>query len=160
MIPRYANHCKTIDDHLDNSFSIIWDGSKGLTTVNFMLCHDLPLKHCHPPFFEDCFPPYVLTAVSQCNVILMKKTLLFKFLWLEFRFKPFLELHVHFKGFMCVRMRKLHAKRQIPADAHDGCEIVFWLNIPKFCPKYWTTKTLSQFLWWSVRTSTMLFRQV
>ena len=42
---------------------------------------------------------------------------MFKFLWLEFRFKSFLELHVHFKGFVCIRMRKMHAERQIPDDA-------------------------------------------
>ena len=78
--------------------------------------------------------------------------LFFKFLWLEFRFKSFLELHVRFKGFVCLRMRKLHAEGQIPADAHDWCQIVFSLNVPKFIPKYWTTKKLSQFLGWSVRT--------
>ena len=41
--------------------------------------------------------------------------LFFKFLWLEFRFKSFLELHMHFKGFVCLRMRKLHAECQIRA---------------------------------------------
>ena len=80
------------------------------------------------------------------------ETLFFKFLWLEFQFKSFLELHVHFKDFVCLRMHKLHAECQIPADAHDWCQIVFQLNDPKFIPKYWTTKTLSQFLGWSVRT--------
>ena len=78
--------------------------------------------------------------------------LFFKFLWLEFRFKSFLELHMHFKGFVCLRMRKLHAECQIPADAHDWCQFVFSFNVPKFIPKYWTTKTLLQFLGWSVRT--------
>ena len=104
--------------------------------------------------FEECFPPYVLTMLNQFNVILTKekKTLLFKFLWLEFRFKSFLELHVHFKGYINIRMRKLHAECQIPADEHDWCQIVFSLAVPKFVPKYWTTKTLSQFLGWSVRT--------
>ena len=66
----------------------------------------------------------------------MQKTLFFKFLWLEFRFISFLELHVHFKGFVCLRMRKLHAECQIPADSHDWCQIVFSLNVPKFIPKY------------------------
>ena len=77
---------------------------------------------------------------------------MFKFPWLEFRFKSFLELHVHFKDFMCIRMRKLHAECQIPADAHDWCQIVFSFNVPIFIPKYWTTKQLSQFFGWSVRT--------
>ena len=53
------------------------------------------------------------------------KTLFFKFLWLEFRFNSFLELHVHFKGFVCLRMRKLHTECQIPADMHDWCQICF-----------------------------------
>ena len=47
------------------------------------------------------------------------KTLLITFLWLEFRFKSFVELHVHFKGFMYIRTRKLHEEYQLPADAHD-----------------------------------------
>ena len=67
--------------------------------------------------FEDRFPPYVLTAVSQFNAILTQTTQLFKFLWLEFWFKSFLGLNVHFKGFMCICMRKLRAKCQMPADA-------------------------------------------
>ena len=56
--------------------------------------------------FENRFPPFVLTVVDQFNVIFSfyRKTLLFKFLWLEFRFKSFLELHVHFKGFMYIQM--------------------------------------------------------
>ena len=49
----------------------------------------------------------------------MIKTLLIVFLWLEFRFKSFLELHTHFKDFMCIRMCKLHKEHQVPADAHD-----------------------------------------
>ena len=72
---------------------------------------------------------------------------LFKFPWLEFRFKSFLELHVHFKGFMGILMRILQAECQIPAEAHDWCQIVFSFNVPKFIPKYWTTKQLSQFFW-------------
>ena len=59
---------------------------------------------------------------------------------------------MHFKGFVCLCMRKLHAECQIPADAHNWCQIVFSLNVPKVIPKYWTTKTLSQFLGWLVRT--------
>ena len=47
------------------------------------------------------------------------KMLLITFLWLELRFKSFLELHMHFKGFICIRMRKLHEEHQVPADAHD-----------------------------------------
>ena len=67
---------------------------------------------------EDGFSPYVFTFVSYFINILTQKTLLFMFPWLEFRFKSFLELHVQFKGFMCIRLRKLHEKRQVPADAH------------------------------------------
>ena len=90
--------------------------------------------------FEDRFPSYVLTFVSEFNVILKKKTVFFKFLWLEFRFKSFLELYVHLNGFMCICMRKLHAESQIQTDAHCWCQIVFSLNVPKFIPKYWTKK--------------------
>ena len=35
---------------------------------------------------------------------------------------------MHFKGFVCLRMRKLHAEWQIPADAHDWCQTVFSLS--------------------------------
>ena len=38
---------------------------------------------------------------------------------------------MHFKGFVCLRMPKLHAECQFPADAHDLCETVFSLNVPK-----------------------------
>ena len=69
--------------------------------------------------FDDRFPSYVLTVVSQFIVTLTKKTLFFKFPWLEFRFKSFLELHAHFKGFMSIRMRKLHTESQIPANTYD-----------------------------------------
>ena len=37
------------------SFSINWDGSKGITAVNFALGHDLRLKHCHSPFLRIVF---------------------------------------------------------------------------------------------------------
>ena len=53
---------------------------------------------------------------------------------------------MHFKDFMCVRMRKLHTECQIPADAHGWCQIVFSFNAPNFIPKYWTTKSLSKCL--------------
>ena len=87
-----------------------------------------------PTTFEDRFSPYVLTVVSQFNVILTKKkTLLFKFLWLEFRFKLFLELHAHFKYFMCIRMRTLHEECQVRADAHDCGQIGFSAP-PPACP--------------------------
>ena len=33
--------------------------------------------------------------------------------------KSFLELHVHFNGFVCIRMRKVHAGCQIQANACD-----------------------------------------
>ena len=132
------------------SFSINWDGSKRLTVVNLTLCHDLCLKHCHPPFLGS----FSATCFDSCESIkchFNAKTF-FKFLWLEFRFKSFLELRVHFKGFVCFRMRKLHAEFQIPADAHVWCQTVFSSNVPKLILKYWTTKTVSQFLGWSVRT--------
>ena len=38
---------------------------------------------------------------------------------MKIRLKSFLELHVHFNGFMCIHMRKLHVERQIQADACD-----------------------------------------
>ena len=83
--------------------------------------------------YEDRFPPYVLTVVSrQFIVILTKKRCCLSF---NNRFKSFLELHVHFKGFMCIHMRKLHAECQIPADAYDRCEIVLSFNYPKFSAK-------------------------
>ena len=54
-----------------------------------------------------------------CELIYFNaKTSLIMFMWLEFRFKSFLELHMHFKGFMCIRMHKLHEEFQVPADAH------------------------------------------
>ena len=59
---------------------------------------------------------------------------------------------MHFKGFMWIRMRKLHEEHQVPADAHDWCQTVFPFNIPKFISKYLTTKQLSRFFWWLVRT--------
>ena len=102
--------------------------------------------------FEDRFPPYDLTVVNQFIVILTKKTLLFKFPLLEFRFQSFFELYMHFKGFVYLRMRKLNAVSQIPADAHDWCQMVLSFNVPKFIPKYWTIKQLSQLFVWSVRT--------
>ena len=76
---------------------------------------------------------------------LPKYTLLFKFLWIEFGFKSFLELHVQFNRFMCIRMHKQHAECQIPGDAHDWCQTVFSFKLPKFIPKHWTTKQLSHF---------------
>ena len=54
------------------------------------------------------------------------------FLWLEFRFKSFLELHMHFKGFLCIHMRKLHEEHQVLPDAQDWCQIAFSFNDPKF----------------------------
>ena len=79
---------------------------------------------------------------------------MFTVLWLEFRFKSFLELHLHFKNFMCISMRKLHEKRQVEADAYGWirCQIAFSFNVPKFISKYLTTKQLSQMFGWSVRT--------
>ena len=134
------------------SFSINWDGSKWITIVNFTLWRDLCLKHCHPPFFRIVFRNLCFDSYESIYCHFNEKTLLFKFPWLEFRFNSSLELHVHFKGFMCICMRKLHAQCQIPADAQDLCETVFLFNVPKFIPKYWTTKQLSQFFGWSVRT--------
>ena len=45
--------------------------------------------------------------------------LIIEFLWIKLRLKSFLELHVHFNGFMCICKRKLHAKYQFQADACD-----------------------------------------
>ena len=118
------------------SVSINWDGRKWITIVHFTLWSRSASETLSSIMFGDRFPPYVLTVVSQFIDILTKKTVLFRFPWLEFRFESFLELHVHFKGFMCIRMRKLHAECQMPADAHDWCH-----------PKYWTTKQLSHFFW-------------
>ena len=75
------------------------------------------MKHRHSPFLR-----IVVINVDSCESIYChfnEKKLLFKFPWLEFRIKSFLEFHMHFKGFMCIRMRKLHAEWQIPADTHD-----------------------------------------
>ena len=94
------------------------DGSKRLKMVNLTLCHGLCLKNCHPPFWGS-FSAICFNSCESIQCHFNTKTLFFKFLWLEFRFKSFLELHVHFKGFVCLRMRKLHAECQIPADAHD-----------------------------------------
>ena len=70
---------------------------------------------------DRLFLQYVLTVVSQFIVIFNGKMLLFKFLWLEFRIKSFLVLHVQFNGFMCIRMLKLHAECQISTGAQDWC---------------------------------------
>ena len=69
--------------------------------------------------FDGLFPPQFLTVVSQFIAILKKKTFIIEFLLIKFRLKSFLELHVHFNGFICIRMRKLHAESQIQADACD-----------------------------------------
>ena len=119
--------------------------------VYFTLWHNPRLKNCHIPILRIIFLP----CFDICELIYYHfnaKTLLFTFLWLEYRFKSFLELHVHFKGFICIRMRKLHEERQIPADAHEWCQIVFSFNVPKVVSKYLTTKQLSQICRWSVRT--------
>ena len=94
--------------------------------------------------FDNRFPPFILTVVSQFNVILTINCLS---LWLEYRFKSFLELHVHFKCFVCT-----HAQPACRMPDSRWWQIVFSLNDPKYIPKYSTTKTLSQFLGWSVRT--------
>ena len=107
------------------SFSMNSDGSKWITIINFMLWHDLRLKHFIHHFWGS------FSAICF-NCHFNEKKVLFKFPRLEFRFKSCLELHVHFKGLMCIRMHKLHAECQIPADAHNWCQIVFSFNIPKF----------------------------
>ena len=58
--------------------------------------------------FEDHFHPYVFGICELIYCHLNAKPSLFTFLWLEFRFESVLKLHVHFKGFICIRMRKLH----------------------------------------------------
>ena len=37
---------------------------------------------------------------------------------------------------MCRCMRKLQEERQVPADAHDWCQIAFSFNVPKIVSKY------------------------
>ena len=79
------------------SFSINWDGSKWITIIYFTLWHDLCLKHSHPPFLWS----FSVICFDSCESVYChfnEKTLLFKFPWLELRFKSFLELHAHFKG--------------------------------------------------------------
>ena len=102
--------------------------------------------------FEDRIPPYVLKFVSSFFFFFFffflfwhfnAKTL-FTFVWLEFRFKSFLEMYI--------RMHKLHEERQVSADAHSWCQISFSFSVPKFVSKYLTTKQLSQIFGWSVRT--------
>ena len=51
-----------------------------------------------------------------------------------------------FKGFMCIRMRKLYAECQIPADAYDWCQIVFSFNVPKFVANIERQKSYGIFL--------------
>ena len=68
---------------------------------------------------EAHFPPNSFDICELIYCHFNAKTLLFTFLWLEFRFKSFLELHVHFKDFICISMRKLQEELQVPADAHD-----------------------------------------
>ena len=73
-------------------------------------------------------------------------------LWIKFRLKSFLELHVHFNGFMCIRIRKLHAEYQNQADACDWSLIVLSFSVPNVIRKKSATKKLSQLFGWSVRT--------
>ena len=70
---------------VDYLFSISWNCSKWITIIYFTLWHES--IYCH-----------------------FNKKTSFKFLWLEFRFKSFLELHMHFKGFMCILICNLHAE--------------------------------------------------
>ena len=46
-------------------------------------------------------------------------SLIIELLWIKFRLKSLLELHMHFSDFMCIRMRKLHAEYQNQADTCD-----------------------------------------
>ena len=133
---------------VDYSFSINWDGSKWITILNFTLWHDPRLNtviHHFWSFSATCFD---ICEIIYCHF--NTKTLLITLLWLEFRFKSFHELHEHFKGFICIRMRKLHEVNHVSVDAHDWCLTVFSFNSPKFVSKYLTTK-VSRFFGWSVR---------
>ena len=136
---------------VDYSFSINWDRRKWIPIVYFTMWHDPRRKHCHTPILRIVFR-YMFWHLWVIYCHYNAKTLLFTFLWLEFRFKSFLELHMHFKGFMCIRMRKLHQECEVPADAHVWCQIAFSLRVPKCVSKYLTTKQLSQMFRWSVRT--------
>ena len=61
---------------------------------------------------------------------------MFTFLFLEPWFGSLAELHVHFKSFMWICMRKLHEECQILANVRDRCQIMFWYDIPKAILKY------------------------
>ena len=54
------------------SFSVNWDSSKRLTIVNFTLSRSAS-ETLSSTTFEGRLPPYVLTVVSQFNVILTKQ---------------------------------------------------------------------------------------
>ena len=80
--------------------------------------HDLRLKH-EIHHFLMVFSRYRFDSCESMYYHFEEKTLTVEFLWIKFRLKSFLELHVHFNNFMCIRMRKLHAECQIQADACD-----------------------------------------
>ena len=129
---------------VDYSFSMNWDGSKWITILNFTLWQDSRLKHCHTPnlriFFRHMF--WQLWVI-YCHF--NAKTLLFTFLWLEFRFKSFLEFYVY-----------THAQTARRTPGSGWCtrliQTVFSFISPKFVSKCLTTKQLSRFFGWSVRT--------
>ena len=50
-----------------------------------------------------------------------------------------LELHAHFKGFVCMHMRKLHEEYQVLTDAKLCSHLIVQNS------KYLTTKQLSRF---------------
>ena len=64
--------------------------------------------------FDWSFPAIVFDSCESIYCHFEEKTLIIEFLWIKFRLKSFLELHVHFNGFICIRMRKLQNARFKP----------------------------------------------
>ena len=76
--------------------------------------------------FQDRFPPYVLTVVSQFNVILTKKRCCLSFCGLNSDSNHFLSCTCILKG-LCVYAcaNCMQKECQVPEDAHNWCQIVF-----------------------------------
>ena len=102
---------------------INWGGSKWITIDNFrcdMICiWSIEIHH-----FWWSFPTIVFDSCASIYCHFEEKTLIIEIWWIKFWLKSFLELHMHFNGFMCIRMHKLHAECQIQVDACDWSQTV------------------------------------
>ena len=99
-------------------FFINWGGSKWITMDNFR-CDTICVWNTEIHHFWGSLPAIVFYSCDSIYCHFEAKTLIIEFLWIKFRLKSFLELHVHFSGLMCTCMRKVHTEYQIQANACD-----------------------------------------